>query len=116
MNFKIASALLEMLGLLPLGAYPAVLVANAMQAAALADASQRAQGLRVKRWLTGTFVGGTMAYPLVLLVCRALAGRAQKRGAGSGELAWSAAPLAFLGALAALFAVTLRVENREKGE
>ncbi len=105
------SQALQILGLLPLLAYPAVLIANVMQAAALLDKSQRPSGSPGRRLLMGIFVGATTAYPLVLLGCRVLAGRAHSQSNESGELAWSATPLLFLGALAALFVWMERTEN-----
>ena len=111
MKVQIPALVLQILSLLPLVAYPAVLVANIMQTAALLDASQRDQNSRWQRALMGSFVGGTTAYPVVLLACRVLAGRAHGRGDATGELAWSAAPLAFLGALYALFVAAERAER-----
>ena len=111
MSVKFTAQALQILGLLPLLAYPAVLIANAMQAAALLDPSQRAAGSLGRRTLMGIFVAGTTAYPLVLIACRVLAGRAQAQPDETGELAWSAAPLLFLGALAALFVGLERTER-----
>ena len=71
----------------------------------------------------GSFVVGTTAYPVVALVCRALAEKsvAEKSVAEKSsqfdearELAWSAAPLIFLGALAALFAFMDRKEKESE--
>lgn len=113
MSVKFIAQALQILGLLLLLAYPAVLIANAMQAAALLDKSQSADSSRGQRALMGIFVVGTTAYPLVLIACRVLAGRTQSQlpPDETGELAWSAAPLLFLGALAVLLAVLGRAER-----
>ena len=103
MKSKHISQLLQTLGLLPLLAYPAVLVANAMQAAALMDASRRDSGSPKERALMGAFVAGTTAYPVVALLCRALTAHTRDSDNEAQQLAWSAAPLLFLGVLAALF-------------
>ena len=105
------SQALQILGLLPLLAYPAVLIANTMQAAALLDKSQRQSGSPGRRLLMGIFVGATTVYPLVLLGCYLCARRAHSQTDESRELTWSAAPLLFLVALAALFVWMERTEN-----
>ena len=97
MNTTLLARALQILGLLPLLAYPAVLVANAMQAGAFAGQKQRDTDAKTVGMMS--FVAGTTLYPLVALLCYARANRAQ-----SQSVAWSAAPLAFLGALVALFA------------
>ena len=86
--------------LLPLLAYPAVLVANAMQLSARMEARKRGDNAAGSAPMRA-FVVGTTIYPLVVLACRALADGASEE---ASELAWSAAPLAFLGVLAGLFA------------
>ena len=113
MNVKFIAQALQILGWLPLLAYPAVLIANAMQAAALLDKSQSGAGSRGRRALMGIFVAGTTAYPLVLIACRVLVGRAQAQPDETGQLVWSAAPLLFLGALAALFVGMERTEHNK---
>ena len=80
-----------------------------MQAAALLDSSRAAVGSRGQRAAMGVFVGGTTIYSLVLLACRLLAARANN---ATRELTWSAAPLLFIAALAALFALIERGEAR----
>ena len=100
MTVSILAQILRIAGYLPLLAYPAVLIANAMQASALLDVKLRGDVAASRRALMSLFVGGTTIYPLVVLASRALAINASDE---ARELAWSAAPLAFLGALAALF-------------
>ncbi len=102
MNISLFAQILRLLGYAPLLAYPAVLVANAMQAAALLDPSQRKPGSASRRALVSSFVGGTTLYPVVVLASRALATNAANE---TRELAWSALPLAFTGVLAGLFAL-----------
>ena len=116
MPFKLSlSALLFVLSVLPLLAYPAVLVANVMQAAALADPSLRPKDespLSWKRVMMSAFIGGTTAYPGVVLACRFLA-RARPHDHGR-ELAWSAAPLGFLATLAVLLYLLSRAETASR--
>ena len=100
MTDSLFAPILRILALLPLLAYPAVLVANAMQAAALLESKQRGDVATPKRALMSIFVGGTTVYPLVVLLGWRMAIKASDQ---ASELAWSAAPLAFLGGLAALF-------------
>lgn len=109
------STLLFVLSLLPLLAYPAVIVANVMQVAALADPSLRPKGERPLSWkrvAMGAFVGGTTAYPVVVLACRFWA-RATPHDSGR-ELAWSAAPLGFLVILAVLLYLISRAETASR--
>ena len=108
MTLPICAQVLRVLSLLLLLAYPAVLIANAMQAAALLDSSRRKEGSALQRTLMGVFVGGTTLYPLVVLASHVLANNAPDE---TRELAWSAGPLAFLGALAGLFAWLGKHEN-----
>ena len=100
---------------MPLLAYPAVLVANVMQAAALADPSLRSKGERPFSWkrvAMGAFVGGTTVYPVVVVACRALARRAPH---DSGrELAWTAVPVGFLATLAVLLHLISRAETASR--
>ena len=113
MPFKLSlSTLLFVLGLQPLLAYPAVLVANIMQAAALADPVLRPKGespLSWKRVAMGAFVVGTTVYPGVVLACRFWA-RATPNNSGR-ELALSAAPLGFLAILSVLLYLLSRAET-----
>lgn len=113
MPFKFSlSTLLFVLSLLPLLAYPAVIIANVMQAAALADRSLRPKGESPFSWrriAMGAFIGGTTAYPVVVVACRFLA-RARPHDNGR-ELAWSAAPLGFLATLAVLLYLISRAET-----
>ena len=113
MSVKFIAQSLQVLGLLPLLTYPAILLANAMQAAALLDKSQRQSGSLGARALMTTFVAGTTIYPLVVIGGRVCAGRAQSLSNDASELAWSAAPLLFLGALAALLAGMERAERNK---
>jgi hypothetical protein len=111
-NIKISlSTVLFVISLLPLLAYPAVLIANVMQVAALADRSLRAKGERPFSWrriAMGAFIGGTTAYPGVVLACRFWS-HATSQDQGH-ELVWSAAPLAFLATLAGLLYMVSRAE------
>lgn len=104
--------ILQILGFLPLLAYPAVLIANLMQLAALLDPAQRKDGSPGKRFLMGALVLATTAYPLVLWLCRVQAGRAQGRGDESGVWLWSGAPLVFVGALALCVVVAGKNEGK----
>ena len=109
------STLLFVLSLLPLLAYPAVLVANVMQAAALSDPSLRPKGeapLSWKRVAMGGFIGGTTAYPVVVIACRFLARTTPH--APRRELAWSAAPRGFLAILAILLCLIFRAETASR--
>ena len=104
--------LLQILGFLPLLAYPAVMIANLMQLSALLDPAQRKDGSLTKRFLMGALLLATTAYPLVLWLCRVQAGRAQASGDESGQWLWSAAPLLFVGALALCVTVMSRSEGK----
>ena len=101
MKLRSLAQILRAAAMLPLPAYPAVLVANAMQASALMEAKKRGETATAGGALRGAFVGGTTIYPLVVLVCRALANSARDE---ASEVAWSAMPLVFLGVLVGLFA------------
>ena len=105
---KAATLILQVLSLLPLLAYPAVLVANAMQAAALLDSKQRNSGSFGRRLLMGAFVVASTAYPLVTLLCYVLTNRAKVRGDENSALLWSGAPLAFIGVLALYLVIASR--------
>lgn len=111
MNHKSLSTLLSVLSLLPLLAYPAVLVANAMQAAAYRD-PDKPQSRWQKLGMNG-FLIGTTAYPLVVFASVALANRAKARLDENRALVWSATPLGFLFSMAGLFHLLLRIEKRD---
>ena len=109
MNHKSLSHILFALTILPLLAYPAVLVANAMQAAAYRDPDKPES--RARRWAMNGFLLGTTAYPVVLFVARFLANRAAARFDENRELAWSAAPLGWLLLMASVFQLLLKSEG-----
>ena len=110
MTVSLLAQILRIAGYVPLLAYPAVLIANAMQASALLDPKLRGDVAASRRALMGLFVGGTTLYPLVVLASGVLATNAADE---TRELAWSAAPLAFLGALAGLFALLEKGDNAQ---
>lgn len=104
---QIVSAGLEVLGALPLMIYPAVVVANVMQAAA----RPKLEGPRLLRALVQTFLVGTTAYPVVFLLCLLGARYALWRGAWAWGVILSGLPLLEIAALCGLMALWGRLEK-----
>ena len=73
MTIALLALVLRVAGYVPLLAYPAVLIANAMQTSALLDPKLRSDVAAARRALMSLFVGGTTLYPLVVLASGALA-------------------------------------------
>ena len=105
---QIISVVLEVLGALPLIAYPFVLLANVMQAAAKPEPGTPRLLLAVVR----TFLVGTTTYPVVFLLCLFGARRALGRGAWEQGLALSSLPLGEIAALCGLLALWQRLEKK----
>lgn len=89
------------LGALPLLGYPLVLPASLMTLGTADPGSPPALLVVVKE----VFCWGSLAYPLVYLGSLGLGERAAGRGQARGNAAWSALPLVYMLALAALFQV-----------
>lgn len=112
MNDKTApliAATLQVLGALPLIAYPVVLLANIMLAAAKPEPNTPRLLLAVVR----TFLVGTTTYPVVFLLCVFGARRALGRGAWERGLTLSSLPLVEVAALCGLLALWGRLEQNK---
>ena len=107
---QIAAAVLQVLGGLPLIAYPALLVANIMSAAAPPEPKAPRLLLAVVR----TFLVGTTTYPVVFLLCLFGARRALGRGEWERGLALSSLPLVEIAALCGLMVLWQRLGENSR--
>ncbi len=98
-----------MLGTLPLIAYPFVLLANVMSAAAKPEPGTSRLHLIVVR----TFLIGTTTYPIVFLLCLFAARRALGRGDLERGLVLSSLPLMEIAALCGLLALWQRLDRNK---
>lgn len=105
---QILAAGLEVLGALPLLAYPAIVVANVMSAAARPKWTEP----RLLRALVQAFLVGTTAYPAFFLLCLFGARYALWRGAWSWGVILSGLPLLEITALCGLMALWGRLEKK----
>ncbi len=107
---QIVSLVLQVLGGLPLLAYPALLIANIMSAAAKPEPGTPRLLLVVVR----TFLVGTTTYPIVFLLCLFAARRALGRGEWERGLTLSSLPLLEIAALCGLLALWQQLEKNSK--
>ncbi len=105
---QIISAVLQVLGALPLAVYPVVLIANIMSAAAKPNPNAP----RRLRAVVRTFLVGSTTYPVVFLLCLFAARRALGRGEMERGLAFSSLPLVEIAALCGLLALWQRLEKK----
>lgn len=106
---QIIAAILQVLGALPLIAYPAMIAANIMMFAAPPNPKASRLLLTVIR----TFLAGTTAYPVVFLLCLLGARRALGQGKWEQGLALSSLPLMKIAAMCSLMALWGRLEEKK---
>jgi hypothetical protein len=97
---KTLATILNILGALPLLLYPFVVLANLMSLAGHRNGTESKLLITV----VYAFLFGSLAYPLVYLVCRALSIGSMRRPDENAPVRFAAAPLAYLAFLGFLMA------------